>query len=210
MPCPTNWRMTPELRPRGDRLDGGRDVLDVVARDRRRDAGHHRLAGQVDELGHLGRRVADIERPRTVAVPAVDDGARVDRHDLAGPDRPLAGDAVDDLVVDRDADAGREWPARVDPRVALERRRRAGRADVRLGDGVEMGRRDARPELGLDPVEDLGDDPAGAAHPLDLGTGLAGDHRQSVPAPLNASISSSVTSSIARRPSTVVSTPCER
>ena len=36
----------------------------------------------------------------------------------------------------------------------------------------------ARPDLGLDDVEDLGDDAAGAAHPLDLGARLAGDHRQ--------------------------------
>src|SRR6478609_7414175 len=38
-----------EPRPSGDRLDRRRDVLDVVARGRRRDAGHHRFAGQVDE-----------------------------------------------------------------------------------------------------------------------------------------------------------------
>ena len=31
------------------------------------------------------------------------------------------------------------------------------------------------------------DDPAGAAHPLDLGARLAGDHRQTAPAPLSAS-----------------------
>ena len=46
-----------------------------------------------------------------------------------------------------------------------------------LGDAVELGGRDARPDLGLDEVEDLGDDAAGAAHALDLGAGLAGDHR---------------------------------
>ena len=135
---------------RGDGLDRGRDVLDVVARDGRRDPRQHRLAGQVDQLGDLGRRVADIEGPRPIAVPAVDDGAGVDRHDLAGTDRPLARDAVDDLVIDGDADAGRERPARVDPRVALERRGRTGGADVRLGDGVEMRGRDAGAQLGLD------------------------------------------------------------
>ena len=132
------------------------------------------LAGQVDELGDPGRRLADVEGPRAVAVPAVDDRAGVDRHDLAGADRPLAGDAVDDLVVDRDADAGRERPARVDPRIALERRGRAGLPDVGLGEGVEVGGRDARAELGLDDVEDLADDAAGLAHPLDLGCATCG------------------------------------
>ena len=44
--------------------------------------------------------VADEEGPGRVAVPAVDDGAGVDGHDLAVADHPLAGDAVDDLVID--------------------------------------------------------------------------------------------------------------
>src|SRR6185369_2220915 len=109
-----------EVRLCGDGLDGGRDVLDMVAGHGGGDAGHHRAAGQVDELGDLRRRVADVEGPRAVTVPAVEDRAGVDRHDLACTDRPLARDAVDDLVVDRDADAGRERPTRVDPRIALE------------------------------------------------------------------------------------------
>ena len=32
---------------------------------------------------HVGRRLADVERPGGVAVPALDDGAGVDRDDLA-------------------------------------------------------------------------------------------------------------------------------
>ena len=127
---------------------------------------------------HGRRRHADEERPGRIAVPAIDDGAGVDRHDLAVADRPLAGDAVDDLVIERDAQAGRERPARVDARVALERRDGAGRADVRLGQAVEVAGRDARLELALDECEDLGHDPPGATHPGDLGAGLAGDHDQ--------------------------------
>ena len=38
----------------GDGLDRGRDVVDVVARDGRRDPRHHRLAGQVDQLATPG------------------------------------------------------------------------------------------------------------------------------------------------------------
>jgi hypothetical protein len=70
-------------------------------------------------------------------MPAVDDRPRVDRHDLAGTEVPLTGDAMDDLVVDRDAHAGRERPAGVDPGVALERGCRAGLPDVGLGEGIE-------------------------------------------------------------------------
>ena len=121
-----------------------------------------------------GLGLADEERPGAVAVPAVVDRAGVDRHDLAVADRPVAGDAVDDLVVDRDAEAGRERVAAV--AVALERRHRAGVADVLLGEPVEVAGRDAGLQLGLDEGEDLGDDPAGVAHLLDLAAGLAGDH----------------------------------
>ena len=78
----------------------------------------------------------------------------------------------------------RRWPgtaARVDPRVALERRDRAGRPDVRLGErsrsAVETpGRSSASMRS-----RTSADDAAGAAHPLDLGAGLAGDHRSDRP-----------------------------
>ena len=131
-----------------------------------------------------------IERPGAVAVPAIDDRAGVDRDDLALAELPVARDAVDDLVVDRDADAGRERVARIDPGVALERGDRADRPDVGLGDGVQLGRGDARPQLGLDQVEHLGDDPAGPAHPLDLRAGLAGDHQAAPTSPRASSASS--------------------
>ena len=74
------------------------------------------------------------DRDRRVAVPAVDDRAAVDRDHVALDERPVAGDAVDDLVVHRRADGGREAV------VAQERRRRAGGADAVLGDRVELAR----------------------------------------------------------------------
>ncbi len=111
-------------------------------------------------------------------MPPVHDGAGIDGHDLAGPDRPLARDPVDDLVIDADADAGRERPARVDARIALERRGRARRADVRLGETVEVAGGDAGLQFLLHEREDLGHDPAGLAHLLDLGAGLPRDHGQ--------------------------------
>ena len=49
-------------------------------------------------------------------------------------------------------------------------------ADVLLGEAVQVAGRDAGLELLLDEGEDLGDDPAGAAHLLDLAARLAGDH----------------------------------
>ena len=137
----------------------------------RGDAGHHRGTRSCPrDRSTSGRRGADEERPGAVAVPALVDGPGVDRHDLAVADHPLAGDAVDDLVVERDAEAGRIAV------VALERRHGAVAADVPLGDPVEMAGGDAGLQLRLDEREHLGDDPAGTAHLVDLLARLAGDH----------------------------------
>src|SRR5258705_1835077 len=163
---------------RGGVLDRGRDVAEVGAGNGGRDAGHHRQAGRVDELGDLGAGGADDERPGAVAMPAVVDGPGIDRYDLALADQPLTRDAVDDLVVDGDAQAGRERVAPV--AVALERWDRAGRSDVALGQAVEVARGDTRLELGLDEGQDLGHDPAGGPHLLDLAARLAGDHQPAV------------------------------
>ena len=52
-----------------------------------------------------GRRVVgDDDGERGVAVPALDLGAVVDRHDVAGLQDAVARDAVHDIVVDRGAD----------------------------------------------------------------------------------------------------------
>src|SRR4051794_32917197 len=100
----------PKTGLRGDRLDGQRDVLDVVSWHRGSDAGEHGPFCSLDKVRDRGRWVADVERPGPVAVPAVEDRTGVDGHDLALADGPVARDAVDDLVVDRDAHARRKWP----------------------------------------------------------------------------------------------------
>ncbi len=58
--------------------------------------------------------------------------------------------------------------------VALERWAAARSTDVPLGERIELGRRDAGPQLRLDQREDLGDDAPGPAHRRDLRGGLAG------------------------------------
>ena len=60
--------------------------------------------------------------------------------------------------------------------VALRRRHAALRADVLLGEAVELGHRDARLETLLHQRERAGDDLAGARHQLDLVRALANDH----------------------------------
>ena len=76
--------------------------------------------------------VADAHGERGVAVPAVDDGAAVDRDDVALVEDAGAGDAVDDLVVDAGADHRREAV------VAEEVRRGAAPVEHVAGGGVEV------------------------------------------------------------------------
>src|SRR6185503_10259814 len=145
-----------------DVLDGRRDVTDPPAGVGRADAGHHRQARRVDQLAGLRADVADDERPGAVAVPALEDRADVDGHERARPDRPVAGDAVDDLAVDRDAGAGRKGARALAvataAEVALERRDRAGLDDVPLREPVQVAGGHAGLELRLDEREHLGDD----------------------------------------------------
>src|SRR5712671_1358732 len=196
---------------RGDVLDRGRDVADAGARDGHGDPGHHRQASRFDEGFDLCRRSSDNERPRAVAVPSVVDRAGVDRHDLADLDRAVARDAVDDLVVDRDAEARRERVALV--AVALERGDGTRGPNVALGDPVQMSGRDAGLQLGLDERQDLGDDPAGGPHLLDLAARLAGHHytiRCGDGVISRARRRRSLTAEIGSRPSMICRTPASR
>src|SRR3990172_9725173 len=168
-----------------DVLDRCRDVADAVAGAGRADPRHEGHAGRRDELIDRRRRAADDERPGGVAVPAVDDRADVDRHDLAVTDDPIAGDAMDDLAVDRDAGARREGRRATSlsaaAGIALEGRDPPGRPDVLLGEAVQLAGRDAGAELLLDEGQDFGDDTAGTTHLLHLPARLPGDHASGPP-----------------------------
>ena len=94
---------------------------------------------------------------------AVEVGTGVDLDEVTGLDHPLvAGDAVDDLVIDGGADAGREAV------VALETGDRAHLANALFSVGVEITRRHAGLRQLHDFAQDRGHDPAGLAHGLDF------------------------------------------
>ncbi len=157
-------------------------------------------------LGHI----ADDERPCRVAVPAVDDGAGVDRHDLSFAHAPRAGHAVDDLVVDRYAQRVAE---RGDAAGHADERWHAARgADHLLCDLVELERGHARPQLGREAVQDVRHQTAGHGHLLDLGVALerypaVRGHAFQRAGWATARNSASVTASIDCSPSTVLRTP---
>ncbi len=134
----------------------------MVAGARLLDPDLHRLIADA----HQPRRLV-VDRPdgvgaARVAVPAVKDGADVHGNDVTFPEDPLAGDAVDDLVVDRGADAAGE------PVVALERRPRPASAQVPVNEAVKVAGADTRLDLLLQRVEDLGHQPPSLAHLRDL------------------------------------------
>src|SRR6185503_7596468 len=150
-------------------------VLMVVPADAVADeALHDREPGPLDERLHRMRDVAD-----PVSEPCLRDPGRerpfeghadVDRHEVALVDDAPVRDAVDDDLVDGDADRTRV--------AAVPERGRdaAVLADERVREIVQLQRGDAGP----DPLADVRDRPpdqvAGARDPRDLGGSLADDH----------------------------------
>ena len=65
------------------------------------------LSGHVDQILSLGRDPAAGEGRRAVPVESSDIGTHIDADDVTLLQHPLAGNAVDDLIVDADAGAGR-------------------------------------------------------------------------------------------------------
>ena len=168
-------------------LDRVGDVGEPAAEARGGDAGPQRVLGDLQQAAYVvgdGVRTAHRDGDGGVAVPAVHDGAAVEADDVALDEHPLPRDAVHDLVVDRRTDRARE--RRVP--VAQERRHAAVRADVLLGDPVEVTGGDAGPHRRAHQLEALADEPAGDAHlvdlvaALDLDAALAQMHQASQPA----------------------------
>ena len=123
----------------GPGLDRVRDVGEPVAGHHRGDARLHRLSGGLRQRLVDRDQRPDAERDRGVAMPAVEDRAAVDGHQIARRQHlACRRNAVHHTVIDRRADAGREAV------VAEERRDAAAVADHGFGDLVELQRRHPR------------------------------------------------------------------
>ena len=127
-PCRCRGRRTPappRTRPASaTRLDGVADVGEAAAGDHGLDAGAQRRLGDLEQPLRLVGDLPDAGGEGGVAVVALDDRPAVDGDDVALVEPVRAGDAVDDHVVRRGADHGRER------RVAVAEEVRPGAAAV--------------------------------------------------------------------------------
>src|SRR5690348_9970583 len=129
-----------EARRLHDTLDRGADVADVIPELRRSDACIERLLGHLEQLCRLSIDGADGDSHGAVREIAFVPDAHVERDDVSILEDPLwRWDAVDDLVVDRRADAAGE---------AIESLERGNGSIVLpneiLGDAIELTGRNAR------------------------------------------------------------------
>ena len=151
-------------------LNGVADVGDAVADAGKLDALEKALARDADQAQGLIRALAARERPRAVAVEAAVAGADVDADDIALMQDAVAGDAVDDLVIDGDACRRREAA------VGHEARRRAGLRDELVHFAVDLAGGHTRlHHLTRDGTRASGD-PAGLPHEIHFRIGFDDNH----------------------------------
>ncbi len=173
MPWPTNYRMTekPSLSTdswmaaeMSDTCRPSRICSRPLTNDRSAAAMSLSASGLVRPTGTV--RAA-------VAVETLEEDSEIEADDVALLEDAARGDAVNDLLVDRDADRGRVAA------VALEGRDGPELPGPLLRVEVEVPRPQSRPDERLELAEDGGHDAAALAHGLDLGRGLEDDHRGS-------------------------------
>ena len=94
----------------GHGLDGPPDLVEPGPRPELLDPGPQALLGHLDQALGFGGHLADGHGEGGVSVVPLDDGPAVDGDDVAVLQDVVPGDAVDDHVVGRGADHGREAP----------------------------------------------------------------------------------------------------
>ena len=154
----------------GGLLDGMADVAEPLAVPRLGDPVPQRSLGDLEQLGHLGRHIADGHRICSVPVPTLVDGAGIDRDDVAFTQAIVARNAVHDDLVGRGADRRRESVVAEEGGTALPLTKDLG------GNRVELAQRCA----GLGGLAsrgvDRGDTGAGHGHLRKVFRALPGDY----------------------------------
>ena len=149
------------------------DVGDPIAHPAVPESFKEALPRHLHQLPHLRLHFSAEEGPGGVPVEPVQDGAEVTADDVAVLQDPLAGDAVDHLVVHRDADAGGI------PAVAQKGGRCAAAEDIVVSQLVKMSRGHAGADVLPQQLQGLPHHLAGCLHLHKLAGRLDGDHASS-------------------------------
>src|SRR5918993_1128923 len=160
----------------GDLADGVADVGQPVAHPGLGDPGPQGPLGRLQQARRGRVDLANGHGHGGVGVVAVDHRAAVDREHVPGPQAGAVGDAVDDHLVDRQAQAGRERGGGEPGVVAEERGRRPLPGDGPGPELVQLPQADPGLDRGHHPLQGPGHHPAGPAHGGDLVPGLQDDH----------------------------------
>src|SRR5438094_700679 len=151
-------------------LDRGRDVAQVAAWPGLVDADVQGLLGHLQQAGRAGSDLADADGDADVRPEPLQDQAQVEADQVALGDLAVPRDAMDGLVVDRDADRAREAV------VAQEARGGAPLSDQAVGDAIELDRLDPRLACVLQRGQHRRKQAARAGHEVDLVGCLEVDH----------------------------------
>ena len=127
---------------------------------------HGGLGNFAQARARRGLLAGNHNREGRVAVPAIQDGAAVERHQIPRLEHPLPRDSVDDLLVDRDADLGRIAV------IAVEVRSRSVGLQDLAGELVHPTRRHPGANLLAQRRMDRGHDQTRLAHAADLAVRL--------------------------------------
>ena len=159
--------------PFGVLLHGLGDVGDPIAHPAELESFEEALPRHLHQLLELRLHLPAEEGPGGVPVEPVQDGAEVAADDVAVSQDPLPGDAVDHLVVHRNAHAGGV------ARVPQEGGRCAAAHDVLVGQLVEVSGGDAGADVLAQQLQGLPHHLAGRLHLHELAGRLEGDHASS-------------------------------
>ena len=181
--------------PFGVLLHGLGDVGDPIAHPAELESFEEALPRHAHQLLHLRLHFPAEEGPGGVPMESVQDGAAVTADDVAVLQDSLSGDAVDHLMVHRDAHAGRV------ARIAQKGGRCAAAQDVLMGQPVQVSRGDAGAYVLAQQLQGLANHLAGGLHLYKLAGRLDGDHACSSLAMASATVSTGAS------PFTVMSLP---
>src|SRR5574344_1292486 len=165
-----------EAGVQGHFLDRVADVPEMDAGAGGLDAGFEAPLRGLDELQDLGVGHAERDCAGGVAGKAVAEDADVGLHEVAGHDHAVVvWDAVDDLVVEGDAEMARKVGDVAPARIRKEAGDRVVLAAVVDHEVVDLARRHPGRDGGGADVADLRGHPARGPHPVDLSLGLVVD-----------------------------------